>query len=76
MILDLAEAREAAAMRICAARSDNWDDEDDWQCATSDAAAALEAVGFEELVASRERAIRYAVRFESEVALTETAIDR
>jgi hypothetical protein len=65
-ITDRAEAVEAAARYICEMRSDHWPDEDDAACARMDAQAALDAIGWDALVASRERAIRFAVRFESE----------
>jgi hypothetical protein len=66
MITDRDDALNAAARAICIARSDDPALDESYADAFQDAAETLDAIGFDELVASRERAIVLAVQLEEQ----------
>jgi hypothetical protein len=75
MVLDRGEALEIVGRALIAQRSDGnkpWPRVEDF---ADDASDVLDALGFDALVASRERAIRYAVRFESELERAAELLD-
>lgn len=57
-----------AARAVCLWRSDDWSIKDDRANAMLDAREALHAVGFVEVLASRERAINLAVALEQQLS--------
>lgn len=67
MITDRQQALNVAAQQVCVGRSDDVNDAEDLLNARADALAVLDAIGYDELIASRERAIGLAVAFESTV---------
>jgi hypothetical protein len=64
VIFVYSEALATAAEEVCVRRCDDWDDDGDRANAVADAAAVLDAIGFIDIVASRERAINLAVALE------------
>jgi hypothetical protein len=66
VITDRHQAVEVAAQTLCEGRSDDKNSDEDMTNAADDVNTILDAIGYDELVASRERAIDLAVNFEGQ----------